>query len=877
MNVTCERCNTEYDFDDTLVSGRGTTVKCTNCGHLFKVRKKSADPAAAPEKWVVRTVDGRELQFNALRELQAAITARSIGREDVLSRGGSRPRRLGAITELEPFFATVSGAAPTPPHTTTAPGLGSSGLGASGLGTSGLGTSGLGASGVGSPAPGAQAPTQGRRTSTPHGGTPAVKLPSAHGPDDAVVDSSDMQDDMTVVRPNPVEKPKPPAEGDKMFPAGGKPGDKALGRSTSKEVSPAPAKVPAKDPSPLPAKLPDRAATPRSATPPKGTPPPSPQDLAAAKEAAKQPTKPAAKDKEISPPPGKLPEKMPARPPLKDGPGRVSTPSQVVDSKPAEAGSGPSVLPTQRSPDAPVAPGKRPMPPGVPTPGKDVKISHVGEDDPRGATATKPVSTKRPGGAQRIVMFVAAGVILFVGYTAVRRYVLPKPPPPPVAADDRIPTFLKEAERLLNEGDIAGAQSQLDKASALAEKDPKIAAEQARLAAVQADFKWLRLRLLPIGDPEQPLIQRELDVALERAKKAVDHAQAIAPDDPAVTRRRIDLQRISGNLQEARKLVAGLPGAGSQPESAFVLAALDLAEEKPSWPSVIERLRTAVVGEQSIGRARSMLIYALVRSGDIAAGKAEYQQLEGMPRPHPLLSPLREFIARSEAPVPDAGVDAGDLTPEETIRMANELRAKGEPKKAEEMLQELLKKHPTNADAAVGLAEIARARNDMGTATRHYEQALKNNPAHLAALTGLADIKWDQNNRQAALPLYRKVVEVGGSTSYVAHARSRLGGPIPDDFMTTPPPTAPPPTHTPPTHTVTAPPTPTPTAPPTPTPTETAPPVPTPPAPTPTPTNPNAPPRTSEAAPQRTSLQEERAWVAARPRSRKCTRTVWRR
>jgi predicted Zn finger-like uncharacterized protein len=847
MNVTCERCNTEYDFDDTLVSGRGTTVKCTNCGHLFKVRKKSADPAAAPEKWVVRTVDGRELQFNALRELQAAITARTIGREDVLSRGGSRPRRLGAITELEPFFATVTGGAAAAPHTTTAPGLGTSGLGSSGLGTSGVGT------------PAAGSPPGRTRSATPQG-TPAVKLPSAHGADEAVVDSSDMQDDQTVVRPNPVvEKPKAPdIAADKMFPAGGKPGDKALGRSTTKEVSPPPARPPAKDPSPLPGKLPERTAGARSPTPPKGTPPPSPQELAAMKGPEKGAAKPPAREKEISPPPGKLPDKLPARPPLKDGPGRTSTASQAPqapeskekESKP-EAGSGPSVLPTQRSPGdaaAPTAaaatsPGKRPMPPGVPTPGKDVKISHVGEDEPRAATATKTVSTKRPGGGQRIIAFVAAGVLLFVGYKAVQLYVLPKPPPPAPAADERIPTFLKDAEKALNEGDIAGAQSLLDKASGLAEKDPRVAAEQARIAAVQADFKWLRLRLLPIGDPEQPLIQRELDAALERAKKAVANAQAIAPDDPAVTRRRIDLLRMSGNLDEARKLVAGLPGAGSQPESALVLAALDLAEEKPSWPSVIERLRTAVVGEQSIGRARSMLIYALVRSGDITGAKAEYDQLTGMPRPHPLLPPLREFISRNEAPAADAGVDGGDLTPEEAIRQANELRAKGEPKKAEEILQDVLKKHPTNADAAVGLAEISRARNDMGTATRFYEQALKNNPAHLAALTGLADIKWDANDRQAALPLYRKVVEVGGSTSYVAHARTRLGGPIPDDFITTPPPTVPSPTYTAPTYTAPPPPATTPTAAPPPTPTETTPPPP------PTPTTPPPPPPTNTHAP----------------------------
>ena len=37
MDVQCERCKTEYEFDDALVSGRGTTVRCTNCGHQFKV------------------------------------------------------------------------------------------------------------------------------------------------------------------------------------------------------------------------------------------------------------------------------------------------------------------------------------------------------------------------------------------------------------------------------------------------------------------------------------------------------------------------------------------------------------------------------------------------------------------------------------------------------------------------------------------------------------------------------------------------------------------------------------------------------------------------------------------------------------------------
>ena len=40
MDVRCERCRAQYVFDDDQVTPAGLTVQCTNCGHLFKVRKK---------------------------------------------------------------------------------------------------------------------------------------------------------------------------------------------------------------------------------------------------------------------------------------------------------------------------------------------------------------------------------------------------------------------------------------------------------------------------------------------------------------------------------------------------------------------------------------------------------------------------------------------------------------------------------------------------------------------------------------------------------------------------------------------------------------------------------------------------------------------
>jgi predicted Zn finger-like uncharacterized protein len=103
MEVRCNRCGTEYEFDDVLISERGTTVKCTNCGFQFKVFAPGSR-AAAPERWSVRTVAGEDLVFSSLRDLQRGIAERRVGPQDLLSRGSDAPRRLGLIAELEPFF-----------------------------------------------------------------------------------------------------------------------------------------------------------------------------------------------------------------------------------------------------------------------------------------------------------------------------------------------------------------------------------------------------------------------------------------------------------------------------------------------------------------------------------------------------------------------------------------------------------------------------------------------------------------------------------------------------------------------------------------------------------------------------------------------------
>ena len=129
MDVQCERCKTEYEFDDALVSGRGTTVKCTNCGFQFKVHKKDAGEPGTDDRWLVRTKDGQQHVFITLKELQRAILAKGVGRHDTLTRGNAPPRALGSIAELAPFFdekkrmSTIPpvGSVPPPPYAAPPP------------------------------------------------------------------------------------------------------------------------------------------------------------------------------------------------------------------------------------------------------------------------------------------------------------------------------------------------------------------------------------------------------------------------------------------------------------------------------------------------------------------------------------------------------------------------------------------------------------------------------------------------------------------------------------------------------------------------------------------------------------------------------------
>jgi predicted Zn finger-like uncharacterized protein len=710
MDVRCGRCGTEYEFDDALVSERGTTVKCTNCGHQFKVHPPG--PVGAPERWVVRTTTGRELVYTSLRELQRGIAQRQVSADDLLSRGGQPPRALGSIAELEPFFQgqvrpasqprTLSGVAPAssaPPPPATAPPTA--------------------AAPAAPPSPSKPPPHPSRRPFTTASGLgPAAPAQAAP----VVLDGARLTPPMPTAADGPrlPPHPKPPRP-----PKSGDPGIEPEPPTLPRNATPAP---------PL--------AGPRLAAP-AGIP----SDDVVIRSASS------------APPPAPLSSQAPLTPPV-----MTPTPAEVRDSY---------------------------------RPYRDELIS-----DPRFTGGPPP---SRQARSRWIAALVIVGAVGLLGATVGRGWLarFAGQPAPAATADERVAGMLEKASQLYSEGDLDGAREQLAKASVLAEKDPQLLAGLARLEAARADITWLRLRLLdPADEEEVEHARKELVAAVEKARRAADAAGGPGSDDPALVRVHVDALRLEGALDRARQLVPPISGAAASPETAYVLAALDLGEATPPWRSVIDRLRTAAAAEKDLGRARAALVYALARSGDIAGARAELARIEAAARPHPLLKELRAFVKRHDVPA-DAGAErkvavvdltslpayggaarSGEDDDSETpggadyrslLKSAAAALAAGNADRAEQLYNLVLEKQPGNSEATAGLGDVARMRKDPETAEKAYERALKANPTYLPALIARADQKWDSGDRQGAIALYRRVLEhAGASSSYGQRAASRI-------------------------------------------------------------------------------------------------------
>lgn len=724
MDVRCNRCGTEYEFDDALISERGTTVKCTNCGLQFKVYP--AHHSGGPERWVVRTTEGRELVFTSLRELQRGIAERKVEPSDMLTRGQNPPRPLSSIAELEPFFQSSMGKAA---------------------------------------AAAAAAAAAERVPRTLHG-----VAPPASSPYSATA--------ATVASPFVDERHSPPPTAD----------EPPSGPSLRAEAAPL---------APLSITMPAMEAPPEAV----GKPEAAPAVTTSVVGVPEGSTLPAIEAPGLTPPPPHASQPSATtgfeeydrhrREAGRSSPHSVRIPLETVPrSSPLGSARGPLESSPRSVPRGPLDSSPRPP--------VSSRSSFHSYDELASPAADRAFDARRAR-SRWIVGVVALGMFGLIAATVGRRYLAGAQVPsaaPVATSDTRVKDFLRRGNQLADEGDYESAQEELVKASALAEKDPAVLAALARLETLRADLSWLRLRLLdPASTELVAATHRELGRRVGRARQAADKAFAAAPEDPVVIRARVDSMRLSGESDKAREWIAPVSSNASQPENAFVLAALDLSDPSPVWASVIDRLRTAAAGEREPARARAALIYALARADRVEDARAELAKLEAQPKPHPLLDELRGFLSRfgatpaapSRTVVDPSKLPKLDTSSEDrasggiptdfraALSQAAAAARAGDLARAETLYQAALRDQPGNVEALSGLGDVARRKGDAARAAQLYDQVLAKNPSYLPAMIASADQKWASGNRAAALALYRRVVDqVGTGSEYGARAQARI-------------------------------------------------------------------------------------------------------
>ncbi len=327
-------------------------------------------------------------------------------------------------------------------------------------------------------------------------------------------------------------------------------------------------------------------------------------------------------------------------------------------------------------------------------------------------------------------------------------------------------------EKLLRAGRLEEARTKLETASSPSAQ--AIVTLRVRVLTAIADEQWLLGRLDP---------SRKVDDAARNAGEATQKAFALAPQDPDVVRARIDALRILGEFGAARALVEKVPLRDS--DTAYSLAALDVAQGGSLPPSVVERLTTASTGEGELGRARALLVSVLITLNRNADARTELDRLSTLRAKHPAIELLRRALDSKDAgptlkadaaPLDASQVAAFDGSVEATSHEASRAMAKRDFGQARSIYEALVAKSPGDPEALTGLANVKRATGDSAGAIADYKRALAANGSYLPAMISLADIYWSSGQQGEAMRIYREIVDRFPESAYPAHIAKRVKG-----------------------------------------------------------------------------------------------------
>lgn len=775
MDVRCTRCGTEYEFDDALISERGTSVRCTQCGFQFRVFPPQSK-IVGPDEWVVLTSIGRRVVYRTLRELQNGIARGEVAREDLLARGIAPPRPLGSIAELDPLFSTkampehkpstLTGVAPPPAGTDKK------------VEDNPLREQHDTWSGVAPPAnllehagtrPRAAAPM---RVSASRIGVdePPAAVP---GSPPMVQDAAEQAKQAELLARDLVARAgsEPPPtrsyeERAETGPEDSAAATAALGRGRTQlgiGLSAPPSQPnPSAEllaPEAKPAILPESVSKPESKSlvskePPVVAdvelPPPEPSLTSAT-------GKPLPLSTRSEPPTARIADRHIAVAPNVDKTHESSgqPPVEPVD-LPASAPTHPPSRPHRSAPTQP-----KPQPKPQPTPWFFILlgVGLVSVGLYTGMTLMGQVSKWKP---KAVEPSRAAVVVAAASSEAVE----------PRAANA---TAIEEA---VEAGDYATAQQLLAQLTEAERAQHPYRALSVLSDAIAVDMLWWDKRLCPKDDTSR---LSTLDESLKSRLVALNQTLEGCRVDEDCKLKTLPAawayHRMSGKPELAQPPRQGTVNANGL----YQLAMLDWVRSDKPDSRTQSRLRKARLPGVEQGPWVTALIVALIDAGMLDEARTELAKLASAPKAHSHLEALNRYLRQLSIEAGDAGTpepaDADEKEPDFRIRLqkAAASLARGELTRAQKLYRSVLAEHANDTEAMGGMADVYRRRGELAKAKEQYERVLAVNPNYLPAMVGAADVRWQSGDKAAAVAIYRHIVErVGEGSGYGQTAANRI-------------------------------------------------------------------------------------------------------
>jgi predicted Zn finger-like uncharacterized protein len=788
MDVRCEKCQTEYELDESRLKPGGVTVKCTNCGHMFKIRKRTptnvggvptattvglgkptpgasggmgrADSmfdgsAAGPEEgpttierqWVIRLENGEQKTCRELATLQQWIVSNVVTRESLISRTGKTWKRLGDITELAQYFGIADEARTGRAEKSTKPA--------------------------------AKQPTSG--TMLGFGGATAAGGTILPDDDDEVGRTTGSYRAQPNARP--ITQP-PPTRTPPM----------------GSNVATPPSRPITEPPAPPPA----AKRTPTG-------------DLAQA------PTMPAPRAINPTPQPGQGPSGQgPSKPPpLQDGRSTALWASDPIKAS-GTAQSGPYVGKLAAIPDEPAFAGRVRVSPSDESSFDTGRVGIVDDDDdvmPRrsgskagliilvmmllvgaGAAAVVYVLViKKDDKAVAVVPDAAAPVAPDAGTLVVTPMVDAAEAPPPS------PVEVARAELAQNVESRLRAQLET-----LAKDAPETQAVRANIAAAIAQSLGDRAGLVA-DKTEADKLRKESKTIILDAATAAQRAHKTAPDDPAANIAMANVLRLQGkapkemlryvdaarakagdwlrDLAIAEALVYARDGKLDDARKAF--EAIDAGPGKLETSNDVRarfHLGLIALAQNRIADSKAAVDSILAAQPEHAGAKALAAKLEtkvSNTDPLPPEDPKTGSATKPVGPGPDTGGNYDQL-----LARANKM-AETSCGKAMELYAKALEQKPNGVEALSGQGYCHIDAKQYASAFSKFRSALAISSRYEPALWGVAEAYQQQGRREQALESYKAYLEVYPGTAKALKQIERLSGsatPGPGSGSAAPPP-----------------------------------------------------------------------------------------